>query len=220
MVPVSVRSDSEMGTLGNRISALFVDLPVGEPNPVLRLAQVSYAMRGHKESGQSVGADALVALSGFAPPTLHALGARAANSLTRRLFNLVVTNVPGPQHPAVRGRRAAPGDLSDRAARRRAGGIDRRDVVRRRRVLRPECRPRRHARRRRAGFPDRGVACRTGRRQRCSGRPPGERVQLGAVDGRRPTSRRRVDRWPAIGPLAADAIRPRHGCAGVGHRIA
>lgn len=99
MVPVSVRSDSEMGTLGNRISAVFVDLPVGEPNPVLRLAQVSYAMRGHKESGQSVGADALVALSGFAPPTLHALGARAANSLTRRLFNLVVTNVPGPQHP-------------------------------------------------------------------------------------------------------------------------
>ena len=99
MVPVSVRSDSEMGALGNRISAVFVDLPVGEPNPVLRLAQISYAMRAHKESGQSVGADALVALSGFAPPTLHALGARAANSLTRRLFNLVVTNVPGPQYP-------------------------------------------------------------------------------------------------------------------------
>jgi hypothetical protein len=55
-------------------------------------------MRAHKESGQSVGAEALVALSGFAPPTLHALGARAANSLTRRLFNLVVTNVPGPQY--------------------------------------------------------------------------------------------------------------------------
>jgi diacylglycerol O-acyltransferase / wax synthase len=99
MVPVSVRSDSEVGALGNRISAVFVDLPVGEPNPVLRLAQISYAMRAHKESGQSVGADALVALSGFAPPTLHALGARAANSLTRRLFNLVVTNVPGPQSP-------------------------------------------------------------------------------------------------------------------------
>jgi diacylglycerol O-acyltransferase len=99
MVPVSVRSDAEEGALGNRISALFVDLPVGEPSPVMRLAQVSYAMRGHKESGQSVGADVLVALSGFAPPTLHALGARAANSLTRRLFNLVVTNVPGPQFP-------------------------------------------------------------------------------------------------------------------------
>jgi hypothetical protein len=46
-----------------------------------------------------VGADALVALSGFAPPTLHALGARAANGLTQRLFSLVVTNVPGPQLP-------------------------------------------------------------------------------------------------------------------------
>ena len=88
-----------IGALGNRISAVLVDLPVGEPNPVLRLAQISYAMRAHKESGQSVGADALVALSGFAPPTLHALGARAANGLTRRLFNLVVTNVPGPQYP-------------------------------------------------------------------------------------------------------------------------
>jgi hypothetical protein len=56
-------------------------------------------MKAHKESGQSVGADALVALGGFAPPTLHSLGARAANGFTRRLFNLVVTNVPGPQFP-------------------------------------------------------------------------------------------------------------------------
>ncbi len=105
MVPVSVRdraSDS-VGTAGNLVSAFFVDLPVGEPNPLMRLAQVAYAMKGHKESGQSVGADALVALSGFAPPTLHALGARAAHGLTRRLFNLVVTNVPGPQHPMYAG---------------------------------------------------------------------------------------------------------------------
>ena len=102
MVPVSVRARNgaaESGAIGNFVSALFVDLPVGEPSPLMRLAQVSYAMKGHKESGQSVGADALMALSGFAPPTLHALGARAANGLTRRLFNLVVTNVPGPQHP-------------------------------------------------------------------------------------------------------------------------
>jgi hypothetical protein len=56
-------------------------------------------MKGHKEEGQSVGADAIVALSGFAPPTLHSLGARVASSFTRRLFNLVVTNVPGPQLP-------------------------------------------------------------------------------------------------------------------------
>jgi len=99
MVPVSVRGDSESGTSGNRVSSYLVDLPVGEPNPTVRLSQVSYAMKAHKESGQSVGAEALVALSGFAPPTLHALGARAANSFTRRLFNVVVTNVPGPQFP-------------------------------------------------------------------------------------------------------------------------
>jgi len=99
MVPVSVRGDSEAGQLGNRVSSYLVDLPVGEPNPLVRLSQVSYAMKAHKESGQSVGAEALVALSGFAPPTLHAMGARAANSFTRRLFNVIVTNVPGPQFP-------------------------------------------------------------------------------------------------------------------------
>jgi WS/DGAT/MGAT family acyltransferase len=99
MVPVSVRSENQSGDLGNRVSSYFVDLPVGEPNPVMRLHQVSYAMRAHKESGAAVGADALVQLSGFAPPTITALGARTASSLTRRLFNLVVTNVPGPQFP-------------------------------------------------------------------------------------------------------------------------
>jgi hypothetical protein len=56
-------------------------------------------MRGIAQHGQSVGADSLIALTGFAPPTLHALGARAARGLSRRLFNLVVTNVPGPQFP-------------------------------------------------------------------------------------------------------------------------
>ena len=99
MVPVSVRNDGQEGQLGNRVSSYFVDLPVGEGNAVMRLHQVSFAMRGHKDSGQSVGADAIVQLSGFAPPTLHSLGARVASSFTRRLFNVVVTNVPGPQFP-------------------------------------------------------------------------------------------------------------------------
>ena len=79
------------------VRPLLVDLPVGEPDPVLRLAQLRYAMASHKASGRAVGADTLTALSGFAPPTLHALGARAASGLTRRMFSLVVTNVPGPQ---------------------------------------------------------------------------------------------------------------------------
>jgi WS/DGAT/MGAT family acyltransferase len=107
MVPVSVRTDErrapradeQSSTLGNRVSAYFVDLPIGEPSPVVRLHQISYAMKAHKESGQSVAADAIVALSGFAPPTIHSAAARLASRLSRRLFNVVVTNVPGPQFP-------------------------------------------------------------------------------------------------------------------------
>jgi WS/DGAT/MGAT family acyltransferase len=99
MVPVSVRPDGADAGPANLVSSYFVDLPVGEPSPVLRLHQVSYAMKGHKESGQAVGAEALVKLTGFAPPTIHAAAARLASGLTRRLFNVVVTNVPGPQYP-------------------------------------------------------------------------------------------------------------------------
>jgi WS/DGAT/MGAT family acyltransferase len=97
MVPVSVRAEGQQ--LGNRVSSYFVDLPVGEPSPRVRLSQVSYAMAAHKDSGQSVGAEALVGIAGFVAPTLHAMGARLASTFTRRLFNLVVTNVPGPQIP-------------------------------------------------------------------------------------------------------------------------
>lgn len=103
MVPMSVRTEAEQGALGNRVSSYLVDLPVGEANPKVVLAQVSYSMKAHKESGQSVGADALIALSGFAPPTLHSMGARVASSFSRRLFNVVVTNVPGPQFPLYAG---------------------------------------------------------------------------------------------------------------------
>jgi WS/DGAT/MGAT family acyltransferase len=99
MVPVSVRSEQQSGALGNRVSAMFVDLPIGEQSPVVRLHQISYAMKAHKESGQSVAADAIVALSGFAPPTIHSAAARLASGFSRRLFNVVVTNVPGPQYP-------------------------------------------------------------------------------------------------------------------------
>jgi hypothetical protein len=69
----------------------------------MRLHQVSYRMQAHKETGQAVGAEALVGLAGFAPPTLHSLGARVASGLSRRWFNLVVTNVPGPQQPLYAG---------------------------------------------------------------------------------------------------------------------
>ena len=103
MAPQSVRGDLDAGVdgvlEGSRVASYLVGLPVGEPNPVVRLQHVIHAMRAHKESGQSVGAEALVRLSGFAPVTLHSLGARVANGFSRRIFNLVVTNVPGPQFP-------------------------------------------------------------------------------------------------------------------------
>ena len=103
MVPVSVRTEDQFGELGNRVSSYLVDLPVGEKSPVMRLHQISYAMKGHKETGQAVGADAIIGVAGFAPPTLHSLGARVASGLSRRLFNIVVTNVPGPQFPLYAG---------------------------------------------------------------------------------------------------------------------
>ena len=102
LVPTSVRG-GEPAAFGSEVGAAIatslVDLPVGEPNPKVRLAQIAYAMRAHAEPGRRVGADALVRLSGFAPATLNAMAARAASGLSRRLFNLVVTNAPGPQRP-------------------------------------------------------------------------------------------------------------------------
>ena len=99
MVPVSVRARSTGGRLGNQISAYFVDLPVGEPDPVARLESVTAAMAGHKSSGQAIGASALIGLVGLATPTLHSMSARLTSSMSSRVFNVVVSNVPGPQFP-------------------------------------------------------------------------------------------------------------------------
>jgi diacylglycerol O-acyltransferase / wax synthase len=97
MVPVSVRSADERGQLGNRVAAMMAPLPVAERDPRARLKIVSDAMAGIKRSGQAVGAQVLTELTGFAPPTLMAQGSRLIS--TARIFNLVVTNVPGPQFP-------------------------------------------------------------------------------------------------------------------------
>jgi WS/DGAT/MGAT family acyltransferase len=102
MVPVSVRAgldDQAIGTGATRVSAVLVDLPVGEPNPMVRLHQIGYALHSRRQSGHFVRADRMIALSGFAPPTLHALGVKAVSRFSRRLHNLVVSNVPGPQEP-------------------------------------------------------------------------------------------------------------------------
>jgi WS/DGAT/MGAT family acyltransferase len=97
MVPVSIRADIERGALGNRVAAMWAGLPVGITDPVARLHRVAEEMHGVKQSGQAVGAEILTRLSGFAPPTIMAQAARV--QARQRLFNLVVTNVPGPQFP-------------------------------------------------------------------------------------------------------------------------
>jgi WS/DGAT/MGAT family acyltransferase len=95
MVPVSVRADVERGALGNKVAAMWAPLPVGILDPVHRLREISAEMGQLKESGQAVGAQVLTTLSGFAPPTIVSQAARLQAS--QRFFNLVVTNVPGPQ---------------------------------------------------------------------------------------------------------------------------
>ena len=97
MVPVSIRADVDRGALGNRVAAMWAPLPVGIVDPRERFALISSAMEGLKESGQAVGAQVLTELTGFAPPTIMAQAARM--QARQRFFNLVVTNVPGPQFP-------------------------------------------------------------------------------------------------------------------------
>jgi diacylglycerol O-acyltransferase len=101
LVPMSVIDhDLEPTSLGSQVSAHLLTLPIGEASPVVRLHQVSYALKAHKETGRAVGADRLAGVTGFAPTTFHALGSRlAALTQYRRGFDLVVTNVPGPQFP-------------------------------------------------------------------------------------------------------------------------
>jgi WS/DGAT/MGAT family acyltransferase len=97
MAPVSVRTPDERGTLGNRVSAWVVDLPIAERNPPQRLARIRASTSRLKESKQALGAEMLTRVAEWTPSTLLSLGARM---VTRRLpFNLVVTNVPGPQVP-------------------------------------------------------------------------------------------------------------------------
>ena len=97
MVPVSVRAEVEQGALGNRVAAMWAPLPVGVEDPAECLALVHEAMGNLKESGQAVGAQVLTELTDFAPPTIMSQAARL--QARQRLFNLVVTNVPGPQIP-------------------------------------------------------------------------------------------------------------------------
>ena len=96
-VPVSIRAHGEHGQLGNRIAAVRGPIPVYVEDPVQRLAVVREGMDGIKQSKQALGAEVISRFNDFAPPTLLAQAARI--NFSTRLFNLVVTNVPGPQIP-------------------------------------------------------------------------------------------------------------------------
>jgi diacylglycerol O-acyltransferase len=97
MVPISVRATEERGALGNRVSSFMAPLPVWSEDPLERLARVSETMGDLKQSKQAVGATLLTELTDFAPPTIAGQAARLQPR--QRFFNLVVTNVPGPQFP-------------------------------------------------------------------------------------------------------------------------
>lgn len=101
IVPMSVIDEElEATSLGTAIAGHLVRLPVGEQSPVIRLHQVSYAFKGHRETGRAVAANRLAGIAGFAPTTFHALGSRvAAEQAARHGFHLSITNVPGPQFP-------------------------------------------------------------------------------------------------------------------------
>ncbi|MFT4569695.1 MAG: diacylglycerol O-acyltransferase [Hyphomicrobiaceae bacterium] len=97
MAPVSVRTEGEKGQLGNRVSAWIIEMPLGEPDPRKRLAAISRRTNELKEQKTAVAAEILTQVLEWTPSTLLSLGARNSSRLLP--FNLVVTNVPGPQVP-------------------------------------------------------------------------------------------------------------------------
>ncbi|PHX60371.1 MAG: wax ester/triacylglycerol synthase family O-acyltransferase [Actinobacteria bacterium] len=102
VVPISTEStESTAGaasTIGP-VSAFLVDLPVGEPDPVVRLHHISYQLAQYQDISHLIGAETMINMASYGPPTLHALGVRMASNLSSRLYNVAVVNVPGPQHP-------------------------------------------------------------------------------------------------------------------------
>ena len=102
MAPTSVYPEAELESSGpgqaiSEVAPFLIDLPVGESNPVVRLSQIAHATETHSAVASLVEARTIVTLSGFPPPTLHAMGTRVATQYPPRQFNLLITNVPGPQ---------------------------------------------------------------------------------------------------------------------------
>ncbi|OYO19412.1 wax ester/triacylglycerol synthase family O-acyltransferase [Enemella dayhoffiae] len=104
MVPMSViDEDGEPTSLGSHVAPHLIQLPLAEPNALMRLHQVSFGTRAHTDTGRAVGARTISDIAGFAPTTLHALGVRVGESLSRRPHDLLITNAPGPQHTLYAG---------------------------------------------------------------------------------------------------------------------
>lgn len=99
MVPVSTRHTDQHDTLGNRVSAVFADLPIGLADPIDRLRAVTAQLHALKSSGTALGADALLGAADLLPGSLFALGVKAWAHSPQRIFSTVTTNVPGPQAP-------------------------------------------------------------------------------------------------------------------------
>ena len=103
-VPVSVRTDDERGAFGNKLVQVLCPLPVYIPDPIERVRFVSEQMQNVKESKQALGAEVIAGAQDFAPPTILAQASRM--NFSTRFYNLLVTNVPGPQMPLfILGRR-------------------------------------------------------------------------------------------------------------------
>jgi WS/DGAT/MGAT family acyltransferase len=106
MVPISVRRPSQKGTLDNQVTAVFVDLPVGLPDPVDRLASIRAQMDEYKRAMGAVDAGSIISMGNFVAPTLLSLGVRAAMQAGQFWCQAVTTNVPGPRVPLyILGRR-------------------------------------------------------------------------------------------------------------------
>ncbi len=97
MVPVSLRAPGESLALGNKVSSLFVDLAVAEPDPLLRYRKIAAAAEDLKSGNAAAGTDAVIKLAGLTPPLIQSMIARLM--FTPHLFNLTVTNVPASPVP-------------------------------------------------------------------------------------------------------------------------
>ena len=144
LVPMSVIDEElEPTSLGSQVVGHLVDLPIGEGSPVVRLHQVSYALRAHSETGRAVAADRIAGVAGFAPTTFHSLGSRVAFKEARGSVNLVITNVPGPQFPMYLAGAEMVETYPVPPLFPRVLAVGRRHVVRRRGLLRHQRRSRR-----------------------------------------------------------------------------